>query len=83
MPSSEPTAQRRTRGYVSLAVAAAGLAAVTGIAVWYLSESNLLDRFWSSSNRRPKNRKKKAVVVVVDKVLIPHKLGLGVQLNAS
>jgi hypothetical protein len=68
MPSSGPTAQRRTRGYTSLVLAAAGLAAATGIALWYLRESNLLDRLWSPANRQTNNRKKKAVVVIVDDV---------------
>jgi hypothetical protein len=75
MPSSGPTAQRRTRGYASLILAVAGLATVTGVAVWYLRESNLLDQLWSPTNRRPKNRKKKAVVVIVDEVPIPHQIG--------
>jgi hypothetical protein len=70
MPSSGPTAQRRTRGHASLVLAATGLAVVTGVAVWYLRESNLLARLWTPGVRQPKNRKK-VVVIIVDEVPIP------------
>jgi hypothetical protein len=53
-------------------LAAAGLAALTGIAFWYLRANNLLDRLWDSTSNRRKNKTKKSVVIIVDKVSFPH-----------
>ena len=68
-PSSRPP-QRRSSGYGSFVLAAAGLAAATGIALWYLREHNLLDRIWGGINNRQTSRTKRSVVVIVDNVSV-------------